>query len=330
MHPFRRLVVPLSIIVVVMIVGILGYTFLEKQPLLDAIFTMVLLLATLGFREAYTLSTYGKLLSIGIILIGVGAVAVAAGRLIEIIMEGQIVGYRRRRSMEKRILELKNHYIICGFGRVGHQVAEDLEAEKISYVIIDNKPEIAEELSSANIPFLVGDVSSDDILEKAGIQRAKGIIAVADSDATNVFITLTARVLNPKLYIVARAAVKDTESKLIKAGANRVLNPYLIAGRRMAAMVMKPVAIDYLDTVMQGEHVNFGLKEFKVDGRHSLGGKTLAETEFRQKSGATILAIQSPDGHFNIQPIGSTKINHGDILVAIGTQEQLDLLEKLI
>jgi len=232
--------------------------------------------------------------------------------------------------MEKRIAELKNHYLICGFGRVGHQVAEDLAAEKTPYVIIDSRPEVEEELALLNIPFLIGDIASDDILEKAGIKRAKGLIASADSDAANVFVTLSARVLNPGIYIVARSATKDSESKLKKAGANQVITPYLIAGRRMAAMVQKPIAMDYLDTVMHSEHLHIALREFCVDQKSNLIGKTLAETEIRQKSGATVLALRSQDGSFNLQPIGSSKIMAEDTLITIGTQEQLELLEKMI
>lgn len=232
--------------------------------------------------------------------------------------------------MEKRIADLKNHYIICGYGRVGHQVADDLEAERIPYVVIDSRPEIMDELAAEDIPFLIGDIASDAILEKGGIKRARGLIASADSDAANVFVTLSARELNPKIYIVARSASKDSESKLKKAGANQVITPYLIAGRRMAAMVQKPIAMDYLDTVMHSEHLHIALREFDVDDKSNLIGRTLAETEIRQKSGATVLAIRSKDGSFNLQPAGSSKIQKDDTLITIGTQEQLDLLEKMV
>lgn len=330
MNPLRRLALPLIFLTITILIGVLGYEFLEGLSFVDSLYMVVITLSTVGLGSIHPLSEAGKLLTMLLIVSGVGTMAYTAGRVVEIIMEGQIVGFRRRQAMEKRIADLKNHYIICGYGRVGHQVSDDLEAERIPYVIIDSRPEIADELATEDIPFLIGDIASDAILEKAGIKRAKGVIASADSDAANVFVTLSARELNPKIYIVARSASKDSESKLKKAGANQVITPYLIAGRRMAAMVQKPIAMDYLDTVMHSEHLHIALREFDVDNKSNLIGRTLAETEIRQKSGATVLAIRSNDGSFNLQPAGSSKIQSEDTLITIGTQEQLDLLEKMV
>ncbi len=330
MNPLRRLALPLIFLACIILVGVLGYELLEGFSFIDSLYMVVITLSTVGFREIHPLSEAGKLLTMLLIVSGVGTMAYTAGRVVEIIMEGQIVGFRRRQAMEKRIADLKNHYIICGYGRVGHQVADDLEAERIPYVVIDSRPEIMDELAAEDIPFLIGDIASDAILEKGGIKRARGLIASADSDAANVFVTLSARELNPKIYIVARSASKDSESKLKKAGANQVITPYLIAGRRMAAMVQKPIAMDYLDTVMHSEHLHIALREFDVDDKSNLIGRTLAETEIRQKSGATVLAIRSKDGSFNLQPAGSSKIQKDDTLITIGTQEQLDLLEKMV
>lgn len=329
-HPFRRLINPLLILTYVILFGVIGYVFIEKYPLLDAIYMVIITLSTVGFHELYPLSNAGRVLTMFVIIFGVGTVAYTAGKLIEIIMEGQIVGFRRRQIMVKSIAELKNHYIICSYGRVGKQVAEDFASSKIPYVVVDSRPEIADELADTNIPFIVGDMAQDETLEKAGIKRAKGLIAAADSDAVNVFVTLSARGLKPDIYIIARSASKESESKLIKAGANRVLTPYLIAGRRMAAMVQRPIAIDYLDTVMRSEHLHLALREFTIPEKSSLVGKSLAEAGIRQKSGATVLAIRSKDCSFNLQPIGASKIDAEDILICIGTQEQLDLLDSLV
>jgi voltage-gated potassium channel len=172
-------------------------------------------------------------------LTGVSTAIYAAGQLIEIVLEGQIIGYRRRRKMENTIKELKDHFIICGFGRVGHQVAAELNAARIPCVVIDTKPEVALELEPQGIPHLLGDITSDAILKEAGIMQAKGLIASADSDTANVFVTLSARVLNPNLYIIARAGNPDAEEKLKKAGANRVISPYLTAGKHMADIAIK-------------------------------------------------------------------------------------------
>jgi voltage-gated potassium channel len=224
---------------------------------------------------------------------------------------------------------MRDHYIICGFGRVGHQVARDLDAENIPYVIVDIKEKTAEELEEKGVPYIIGDVTAENLLENAGVERAKGMIAANDSDVANVYVTLSARALNKNLFIVARASTKAAEEKLKTAGANKVISPYYIAGRRLAALAIKPVASDFLDTVMHGEHLEFGLQEIPIDDQTSLIGKSLGEIQVRQQSGATILAIRRADGGFDLQPLAGTRIEKNDILVAIGTQEQLDLLAKM-
>ena len=230
--------------------------------------------------------------------------------------------------MEKRISEMKDHYIICGFGRVGHQVAVELNAAKIPYVVLDSKQETAEELGAQNLPYLVGDITSDNLLLEAGIKNAKGLIASADSDTANVFVTLSARVLNPKLNIIARASSVEAEEKLKKAGANKVLSPYFIAGKRMAQMVTKPTAVDFLDTVLHSEHMEMEMREFKILNKCSLVGKTLGEADIRRRSGAYIATIRKVDGAFNFQPVAESKIDAGDILVVVGTPKQIDLFEN--
>jgi voltage-gated potassium channel len=213
---------------------------------------------------------------------------------------------------------------------VGHQVAEEFATAKVPYVIIDSKPRTAEELEAKGVPYLIGDMTSDEKLEEGGIKKAKGLIACADSDVANTFVTLSARALNRDLYIVARASEKETEEKLKMAGANRVISPYFISGRRIAALAIHPVASDFLDTVMHGEHLEFSLREIEIPDRSSLLDKSLADAEIRQRSGATVLAIRRPDGGFNLQPLAVSKIEKGDILVVIGTQEQLELLERMV
>jgi voltage-gated potassium channel len=225
---------------------------------------------------------------------------------------------------------MKDHYIICGFGRVGHQVAAELKETKKPFVVVDAKEETIRELAALDIPYIIGRAASDESLEEAGIKKARGLIACHDSDADNVFVTLSARVANPSIYIVARAGERETESKLIKAGANRVISPYFIAGRRMAAMALRPITIDYLDTVMHSEHVNLGLREFLIRESSRVTGKDLARAQLRQQSGATVLAIRRPDGSFDLQPGSATLLTAGDVLITIGTPEQLELLDRML
>ena len=231
--------------------------------------------------------------------------------------------------MDRIISEMRDHYIICGFGRVGHQVAHELLAEKKPVVIIDSKQETAAELETMKIPYIIGDITTDENLEEAGILKAKGLVACADSDTSNVFVTLSARVLNPKLFIVARASQKESEEKLKKAGADKVMSPYFIAGRRMASMIIKPIAVDYLDTVLHSEHLELSMGEFKVSESSQLVNKTLADSKIRQSSGSYVLSIRKTSGNFVLQPLSDTLVENGDILVGIGTPKQLGILEKM-
>ncbi|MEE8638239.1 MAG: potassium channel protein [Candidatus Margulisiibacteriota bacterium] len=330
MNPFKRLMPPAIILLIILAVGVAGYTLIEGWSFLEATYMVVITLFTVGFKEVHELSALGRILTMIIIVSGVGTALYAVGQIGEIIVEGQIFGYRRRKRMERKIKEMKDHYIICGFGRVGHQVAEEFANAGMPYVVIDTKPETADELEPRGIPYVVGDVTSDKNLEEAGIKRAKGLIASADSDTANVFVTLAARALNRDLYVVARSSDIDAGEKLKMAGANRVISPYFISGRRMAALAIRPVASDFLDTVMHGEHLEFSLREIIVPDKSPLINKSLEDAKIRQKSGATVLAIRKPDGGFNLQPLAMSKIEKGDILVVIGAQEQLELLHKMV
>jgi len=239
MNPFRRLIPPAIALLIILVVGIVGYTQLEGWSAFDAFYMLVITLFTVGFREVHDLSTAGRVLTMLIIVSGVGAAIYAVGQVGEMIVEGQIVGYRRKKRMDRKIMEMKDHYIICGFGRVGHQVAQEFDAAKLHYVVIDSKQETAEELDPKGTPFIVGNMTSDEKLEEAGIKKAKGLIAVADSDVSNVFVTLSARALNQNLYIIARAGEKENEDKMRMAGANRVISPYFTAGKHMAEIAIK-------------------------------------------------------------------------------------------
>ena len=330
MNPLRRLIVPGLLLAAVVLAGIAGYMTIEGWSLIDSLYMVVITLSTVGFREVHDLSATGRILTMGIILTGVSTVIYSVGQVIEMMVEGQVVGYRRRKKMEKIITELKNHYIICGFGRVGHQVAVEFNSAKIPYVVLDSKPETAEEMAENNIPYIVGDITSDKVLLDAGIKHAKGLIASADSDAANVFVTLSARVLNPNLTIIARSSSIDAENKLKKAGANKVISPYFTAGKRIAAMAIKPIAVDFLDTVLHSEHLELEMREFKVTSDCTLVGKTLGEANIRQKSGAFVTAIMRNGGNFDFQPMATTKVEAGDTLVAIGTPSQLDSLQRCL
>lgn len=327
---WRQFFLPVIALVMVSILGVAGYVFIEHFGVLEAIYYVVVTLTTVGFRSSKELSSNGMVFDMLFVAIGIFMLVVVIGRAIEFIASGEYIRIRRMKKMEKKISGLKNHYIICGYGRVGHQVASEFEAARLPFMVIDNKPETASELESTNIPFIIGDGSSDSILENAGVKKAKGLIATNDSDTANVYVTLSARVANPSIIIIARAGSIDVEEKLKKAGANKVISPYFIAGKRMAAMVTKPVGMDFLDTVLHSENLEMEMREFAVDANSHLSNKTLGGAQIRQKSGAYIVAIRMTDGTFNFQPVAESKIEPNEVLVAIGTPNQLDKLQEII
>jgi voltage-gated potassium channel len=329
-HPFKRLLPAIMILSAVLLIGIAGYMLIEKWTLLESIYMVITTIFTVGFQEIHPLSTAGRIFTLIIIVGGVGSAIYAGGKAVEIIVEGEMTGYRMRKRMDKKISEMKGHYIICGFGRVGHQVGQVFEASQIPYVVIDSKKETLSELEGQNVPSIIGDATSDKVLLEAGIHSAIGLIACSDSDVANVYVTLSARVLNQSLHIVARAGYQDTEKKLLLAGANKVISPYFISGIRMAALATRPIAIDFLDIVTHGGEIDFSLYEIAVPKNSPAANKNIADLDIRRKSGALVLAIKRNNGAFDLQPNAKSMIGVGDVLIAIGTQMQYELLEKIL
>jgi voltage-gated potassium channel len=330
MNPFRQLIPTLIILFVVIVAGTIGYKVIETWSFLDSLYMVIITLFTVGFQEVHSLSPLGKMFTILIIVVGVGVAVYAGTQIVEIIIEGEVLGYGRRRKMDKKIKNMKNHYIICGYGRTGHQVGAEFDSAGVAYVVVDQKQEIEEQLGPRDIPYIVGNITSDDNLIEAGIKSARGLITTADSDVANLYVTLSARVLNPNLYIVARASEIEVENKLVMAGANRVIAPYYISGRRMAALATRPVTSDFLDMVMHGESLEFSLNEVTIPDNSPLINKTISEAEIRHKSGALVLAIRRADSSFDLQPDSSSIIEKGDTFVVIGTQEQAVALDKML
>jgi voltage-gated potassium channel len=330
LEPFKKLLPPIIILLIIASIGIFGYSVIEGWELLDSVYMVVITLFAVGYQEAQPLSPEGKIFTIFLIFIGVGAAIYVAGRIIEIIVEGQILGIRRRKKMEKTIRNLKDHFIICGYGRVGHQVGKEFDNANIKYVIIDNNPEHTKQYESQSMFYIIGDATSDEKLLEAGIKNARGLVASSDSDVANVYITLSARELNKDLLIVARASEVDTEGKLKIAGANRVLSPSFISGKRMANWATRPVASDFLELVTHNDIRQFNLQEVPIPDNSSFIGKALIESKIKELSEITILAIQNKNGEFNLQPSSDTIINSGDTLVAIGTKDQVEKITGMV
>lgn len=325
MSVLGRLRVSLLAMALVTSLGVLGYVIIFGFTVLEALYQTVTTITTVGFREVHPLGPGGQAFTIGLILVGVGTALYTFSVLLETFIEGSLLDHFGRRRMERQLATLRDHVIICGWGRVGRALARQLEQAGSTVVVIDLDED---RLAGAGDLYVLGDATNDAVLAEAGIGRAKALIAATDTDAANLFITLSAHNLRPDLFIVARARVEETEPKLKQAGASRVVNPQSIGGARMAAFVEQPHVMDFLDVVMHDGSIEFRLEEIPVAATSPLAGVTLRDAEIRSRTGALVLALRDLTGRFVTNPSADEMIAGGEVLIAIGTAEQLERLSR--
>jgi voltage-gated potassium channel len=331
----RRVLRAALLLAVVTVIGTLGYMLLMGWSLLDALYMTVITVGTVGYEEVHDLSNNpaGRLWTIVLIISGVASLAYAAGTIGEFIIEGTVRGYFHRGRMEDAIHKLSGHYILCGYGRVGREIADEFAAEGVDFVIIDHEESNIDECLEKGFLALLGDASEDELLERVGVRQAKGLVTALDSDAANVFVVVSAREVNPDLYIVSRVVADTSVRKLEKAGADRTLSPYAVGGKRLARMAIHPFIIDYLDMITGGsdENVRFRLEEFEVDVSSPLVDRTVGQLKAAElETGARLLAIRHKDRRFNTNPSPEEEILPGDVLIVLGTREQVTRIERLV
>jgi len=312
-------------VVVVLGAGTLGFSLIFHVRPLQALFDTVTVVSTLGYRQVPD-TTGEEVFVIALILLGVSTVLYAFGVVLEALLEGGLRDLFGRRRMERKIAGMSGHVIVCGWGRVGRAIADNLGSDQ-ELVVVDTDP-----VRVAEVPFptVLGDATDDAVLEEAGIQRCRALVAAVSSDADNLYLTLSGRTLRPDLFIVARARIASSEDKLLRAGANRVVNPQAIGGARMAAFVLQPHVTEFLDVVMHGTDVEFRLEEVELTPGSPIGGQTLRDAHVRDRTGALVLALRDPHGAFTTNPPPETVMQAGHILIAIGTPTQLAALENLV
>ena len=326
LNVFKKLQVGLGAILGIITIGTFGYMIIEGWTFFDSFYMTIITISTTGFKELKPLSTPGMILTVGLIITGVLAIAYTGGRGVQVLVESQIL---RRRKMVKKLDSIANHYVICGFGRMGKQIAEHLVESKLNFVVIENEPNNVEKLIELGYLFVNGDATDDDALSSAAVERATGLVAVLRTDAENVFTTLSARELNSKIFIVARAIDEGTESKLKKAGADRVVKPYELGGNRMVQLLIRPGVTDFIEGIARKRDVDISLEQIVVSMRSKLVGLTLAESPIRSELDIIIIAIDKSLGKFVYNPQSSAKIEAGDKLIAIGQIENLNKLTGL-
>ncbi|MDA8084956.1 MAG: NAD-binding protein [Nitrospiraceae bacterium] len=323
----KRVVLTAGLIILIISFGTVGYTWIEGWPLFDSLYMTVITLTTVGYREVHDLSREGQIFTIILITGGVGTVFYALSTGAKIILEGELQQIFGRKRLEKKIKELRDHYIICGFGRMGKIICRELQEKRLPFVAIEKDPGIVTERED----FLLyqGDATKDEVLKELGIDKARGLISVLPTDAENMYVVLSARGLNPRLTIVARAGEEGSEQKLIRAGADRVVSPYHIGGLRIAHTVLKPAVVDFIEFATNSGNIDLQMEEVVIGEGSSLVGKTLDECGFGRDLGIIVVAIKNSSGEMRFNPTFRSAINSGDTLIALGETSKLKILEDL-
>ncbi|MGD8756452.1 MAG: potassium channel protein [Desulfobacterales bacterium] len=303
--------------------GTCGYYFVEHMPLFEAFYMTIITITTVGFAEVIPLSQNGRIITVVIIILGITAGTYTIGVLVRALVEGELIKIFGRIKVQKQVSELKNHFIICGFGRIGRIVCSELNDDNIRFVVIEQDPTVIEHIEALKYIYLDMDATTEEALMQAGIMKAKGIVTAVNSDANNVFITMTAKSLRPDVFVLARASEEQNEAKLFRAGATRVVSPYLIGGRRIAQMLKKPTVVDFIDCAMMGSHLGLIMEEAIIGDKSSLIGKNLIDSNLRRDYGVIIVAIKKLSGDMVYNPMPSEVLEAGDVIVVIGKKENL-------
>lgn len=322
----------LGLIILVPVVGVLGYMILAQMSFLDALYQTIITISTTGFRDLADEKTHSpvtRLFTICLLVSGITVVAFAFSILTRSLIEGelrQFIGFHRTR---RRVRFMKNHFIVCGYGRMGATITAALQREKIPVLVVDKKPEWHSELDEKDIACVIGDATQDEVLHEAAIEKARGLIAVTDSDPENLFITLSARQMSPSLIIVSRALTDEAEKKLLRAGASRVILPYKLGAHQIAQAALRPNVVDFIEIATRTSNLDIEIEEMRVGATSPLAGKPLREATILRELGLIVIGIRRAEEklmHFH--PSAATVIGVGDTLIALGKSENLESVRK--
>ncbi len=329
-HYFKKLYLAVGLILTVTIVGVAGYWMIEDYSFIDSFFMTIITIATVGYKEVHDLDDAGKVFTSFLIIFSIGTFAFAISVITRYVIEGEFRTFFRHYQVNKEIQKLRNHVIVCGYGRNGRQACEQLRSGNVEFVVIESNVEIIASIrAEAKVLCIEGDATRDEILDEAGLEHAKALITALPSDASNVFVVLTARDKNPNLKIISRASDDGSEHKLKRAGANNVIMPDKIGGTHMAALVTKPDVLEFIDHITG--RINIRLEEILFNSLpESMRKKTLAELDIRNKTGANIIGFKTAEGDYVINPPSDTVMMPDAKLFVLGTQEQVLKLKEIL
>ncbi len=325
----RRVYVALGVLTAIVSLGTLGYMAIEGWGAFDSLYMTIITLTTVGYLEVHPLSVPGRAFTMVLALGGIFTFFYVAADFIRGIVSGEIAHLLGRQRMERQLAGLKNHMIVCGFGRMGRYVCQHFSAQELPFVLVERNGLL---LEGFRMPFgipLQGDATSEETLKRAGVERARALVTAAASDADNLYITMSARLLNDKLLIVARAEGEAAELKLTRAGASRVVSPYAIGGQRVAQAVLRPNVLDFIELATASEHMELQIEETAIAPGSPLAGRALKDSQLRQDLGIIIVAIKKQEGGMVYNPAPYVVIEGGDLLITLGHRQQLDRLEEM-
>lgn len=327
----RKFTLILLLFLAVILIGIIGYSRLLGVGFIDAFYMTVITISTVGYGEVAEMTDPAKIFSVCIIFSGLAVVGYGLTSVFSLFFEGELKDAWRKKRMETKIEKLKDHFIVCGAGDVAFTVIERLKESALNFVVIEKNESRVEELAIDNVLIVHGDATHEGTLEKAGIKKAKGIVCVLANDADNVFTVLTARQMNEHIYIVSKAVEKSAHNKLLKAGADKTISPNEIVGQRIAALMIRPSVISFLDVITRAGDVTLDLEEVIIPSRSELVGKRLFEARIPEKTGLIVLAVKNRDDtDLVFNPNSNEILNDGDTMIVMGTKEQVEQLRVMV
>jgi voltage-gated potassium channel len=330
MWPPRHFLIIVTLLVFTVAAGTIGFELIEGWGFMDALYMTVITIATVGYQEIRPLGEAGRIFNMALIFFGLGTTTYVAASVVRFMVEGRIRAIMGRRRLDRRIDRLRNHYIVCGYGRIGRILCQTLQQKPVDLVAIEKSPDLVPVMEQDRVLFVQGEATSEETLQRAGIARARGLVAVLGTDTDNVFLVLTARQLAPQLMIIARTGREESKNKLRAAGANIVESPYELGASRLAQRIMRPAVTSFLDSAFSNTRKDIQMEELAVSHASPLAHLSLKDSGIRQKYNLIIIAIKNTDGAMLFNPSFETTIQPGDTVIAVGEVENLDRLENAL